>query len=72
MGVADSFSTTLVPGRVTELSEGGMVLYAGVLLNPGDLLEVEFGAPLRLRVMTVVRQRDGYCLGLELAAPLQP
>ena len=42
---AKGFSTTVVPGRGTELSEGGMVLYAGILLSPGDLLEVEFDIP---------------------------
>jgi hypothetical protein len=39
------FSTTVVEGRGTELSEGGMVLYAGILLSPGDLLEIEFDSP---------------------------
>ena len=39
------FSTTVVEGRGTEMSEGGMVLYAGILLNPGDLLEIEFDTP---------------------------
>jgi len=29
---------TVVPGRGTEMSEGGMLLYAGILLNPGDML----------------------------------
>jgi PilZ domain len=71
VAVADSLSTTMVAGRGTEISEGGMVLYAGILLNPGDLLEVEFGEPFRLRMMAVVRERNGYCFGLEFAVPLQ-
>ena len=64
------FSTTVVSGRGTELSEGGMCLYAGILLKPGDLLEVEFRIPCRLRMTAVVRHRSGYCLGLEFTAPL--
>ena len=39
-------TTLLVPGRGTDLSEGGMSLYAGMSLKPGDLLEVEFEVPL--------------------------
>jgi len=64
------FSTTVVHGRGTELSEGGMVLYAGILLNPGDLLELEFDTPVRSRVPAIVRSRNGFCFGLEFIAPL--
>jgi hypothetical protein len=64
------FSTTVVPGRGTELSEGGMVLYAGILLNPGDLLEVEFDTPSQSRMTAIVRSRNGFCFGLEFIAPL--
>jgi hypothetical protein len=64
------FSTTVVMGRGTELSEGGMVLYAGILLNPGDLLELEFDTPLASRVPAIVRSRSGFCFGLEFIAPL--
>jgi len=64
------FSTTVISGRGTELSEGGMVLYAGVLLNPGDLLEVEFDTPVPSRVPAIVRSRNGFCFGLEFIAPL--
>ena len=64
------FSATVVEGRGTELSEGGMVLYAGILLNPGDLLEVEFDAPYHSRVSAIVRSRNGFCFGLEFLSPL--
>jgi len=64
------FNTTVVMGRGTELSEGGMVLYAGILLNPGDLLEVEFDMPINSRVPAVVRSRNGFCFGLEFITPL--
>jgi hypothetical protein len=64
------FSTTVVPGRGTELSEGGMVLYAGILLNPGDLLEIEFDTPVHSKMPAIVRSRNGYCFGLEFITPL--
>jgi hypothetical protein len=64
------FSTTVVEGRGTELSEGGMVLYAGILLNPGDLLEIEFDTPSPSRLTAVVRSRSGFCFGLEFITPL--
>jgi hypothetical protein len=64
-------TTVLVPGRVTELSEGGMSLYAGVSLKPGDLLEVEFELPVPHTVPAVVRSRTGYNFGLEFIAMLR-
>ena len=64
------FSTTVVEGRGTEMSEGGMVLYAGILLNPGDLLEIEFDTPSPSRLPAIVRSRSGYCFGLEFISPL--
>lgn len=65
------FSTTVVPGRGTELSEGGMVLYAGIFVNPGDLLEIEFDTPVHSRLPAIVRSRNGFCFGLEFITPLQ-
>jgi len=67
---AKGFSTTVVQGRGTELSEGGMLLYAGILLNPGDLLELEFDAPVHTKMTAIVRYRSGFCFGLEFIAPL--
>lgn len=64
------FSTTVVEGRGTEISQGGMVLYAGILLNPGDLLEVEFDMPTASRMPAIVRSRNGFCFGLEFITPL--
>ena len=64
------FSTTVVEGRGTEMSEGGMTLYAGILLNPGDLLEVEFDLPTHSRVPAIVRSKNGFCFGLEFITPL--
>jgi hypothetical protein len=70
VAVANGVSAVAVSGRGTELSEGGMGLYAGIFVEPGDLLEVEFGIPCRFRMVAVVRQRSGYCFGLEFIAPL--
>jgi len=64
------FSTTVVEGRGTEMSEGGMTLYAGILLNPGDLLEVEFDTPSHSRLTAIVRWKSGFCFGLEFITPL--
>jgi PilZ domain len=64
------FATTVVEGRGTEMSEGGMVLYAGILLNPGDLLEIEFETPVPSRMPAIVRSRNGFCFGLEFITPL--
>ena len=64
------FSATTVEGRGTELSEGGMVLYAGIVVNPGDLLEIEFDTPTRSRMTAIVRSKSGFCFGLEFISPL--
>ena len=63
-------SGNVVPGRGTEISESGMALYAGVNLESGELMEVEFQAPLHTRVTGVIRNRTGYCFGLEFLTPL--
>ena len=63
-------SQIAVPGLTTEISRGGMALYGGVSLQPGDLMEVEFQTPGLLRVAGAVRDRNGYCFGLEFATLL--
>ena len=47
-----------------------MALYVGVPLAPGDVMEVEFEIPHRIRMAGVVRSRVGYCFGLEFLTPL--
>jgi hypothetical protein len=54
-----------VPGLVSEISRSGMELYGGVQQRPGDLMEVEFHASGSMRIAGVVRNRSGYCFGLE-------
>ena len=61
----------VVSGRGTEISEGGMALYAGIALEPGDLMEIEFQMPQRQRISAVVRNRSGYYFGLEFLSPLE-
>jgi hypothetical protein len=63
-------SEIVVPGLTTEISRGGMALYGGVPLQPGDLMEVEFQTSNRLRVAASVRDRNGYCFGLEFLGRL--
>lgn len=62
---ANDISEVTVPGLTTEISQGGMALYGGVPLQPGDLMAVEFQTSQRLRVAASVRDRSGYCFGLE-------
>jgi len=61
-------ANTAVPGLVCELSRSGMELYGGVNLQPGDLMEVEFPTSDRIRVVGIVRNRSGFCFGLEFRA----
>jgi PilZ domain-containing protein len=58
-------ANTVVPGLVSKLSRAGMELYAGVNLQPGELMEVEFRIPGRtIRVVGTVCYRSGFCFGL--------
>ena len=54
--------TIITEGRGTELSEGGMCLFAGVELSLGFTPPYS-GQPIRAR--GVVRNRDGYRYGVE-------
>jgi hypothetical protein len=58
-------SKIVVPGLVSEISRRGMELYGGVQRRPGELMEVEFRTSGKVRVAGVVRNRSGYCFGLE-------
>jgi hypothetical protein len=66
-----SDKTMIREGRGRQLSEGGMSFTAGVELNTGDEVEVEFtpaysGLPIRVRAVT--RNRKGYNYGVEFLA----
>lgn len=58
-------SQIAIPGMVSSLSRAGMEVYGGVPLQPGDLMEVEFRTTGPLRISGIVRNRSGYCFGLE-------
>jgi hypothetical protein len=59
-----------IQGRGIEISEGGMTLYAGLPLKPGDFMDLEFQTPGHTRVSAIIRSRTGYCFGLEFLTPL--
>jgi hypothetical protein len=59
-----------VPGRVSEISEGGMALYAGIQMVSGDAMRVEFQTPGHTQVEGIVRSKAGCCFGVEFVAPL--
>jgi len=63
-------SRLAVPGLASEISQSGMALYGGVPLEPGDVMEVEFRTPSKCRVAGIVRNRSGYCFGLEFLSPM--
>ncbi len=58
-------SGVAVPGLTSEISQTGMAVFGGVTLETGDLMEVEFQTEGRFRVEGIVRNRTGYCFGLE-------
>ena len=68
--VTKGSATVRVPGRVSEISEGGMALYAGIQMVAGDRMKVEFQTPGHTQVEGVVRSKAGCCFGVEFMAPL--
>ncbi len=57
---------TVVPGLVSRLSRAGMEVYAGVNLQPGERMDVEFRtAEWTIHVGGIVRSRSGFCFGIE-------
>lgn len=60
--------TTIVSGRAFSLSDGGMGMFAGTELNPGDQMAVEFTPPYSsppIRVEAKICNRTGYNYGVE-------
>jgi len=55
-----------VPGLVSALSRSGLEVYGGLDLHPGDPMQVEFQTPAGVRVAGVVRNRSGFCFGVEI------
>jgi len=61
-------SGMLVPGLVSKLSRSGMEVYAGVNLEPGDVMEVEFRTDVgTIHIAGIVRNRSGFCFGIEFS-----
>lgn len=62
-------SSRVVPGLVSKISRAGMEVYAGVNLQPGELMEIEFRATGRtIRIAGTVRNRSFFCFGVEFFA----
>jgi hypothetical protein len=59
---------SIFDGRGTSLSEGGMALFVGTELRPGDEMKVEFTPPFcspPIRVDAKICSRTGYHYGVE-------
>jgi len=63
--IATGESASTIDGLATEISRGGMAIYGGVPLQPGDLMAVEFPTSSPVCVAGIVRNRSGFCFGLE-------
>src|ERR1700745_1894356 len=57
-------SEIAIPGMVSAISRSGLGVYGGRPLRPGDLMEVEFRTA-GTRIAGIVRNRSGYCFGME-------
>src|SRR5262249_9857634 len=61
-------STKITDGRVHDVSEGGVLLFAGIELRASDEVSVEFTLPYSstpVRAPGTVRHRRGYTYGIE-------
>jgi hypothetical protein len=60
--------TKITEGRVHDVSEGGVLLFAGIELRTSDEVSVEFTLPYSstpVRAPGAVRHRRGYTYGVE-------
>ncbi len=61
-------STRITDGRAADISEGGMLVFAGMELKAEDKVFIEFTPPYSstpLRAPGIVRHRRGYNYGVE-------
>ena len=65
VSISSGEAGSAIAGLVTEISQRGMAVYGGVRLKPGDKMEVEFPTSSHLKITGIVRNRSGYCFGLE-------
>jgi len=64
----DGNTTSIISARGSEVSEGGLLVFAGTELKTGDEIAVEFTPPFSsepIRVRAVIRNRAGYKYGVE-------
>jgi hypothetical protein len=60
--------TKIMAGRGNDMSEGGVLVFAGMELKTGDEVQIEFTPPFSagpVRAKGVVRHRRGYNYGIE-------
>lgn len=63
--------TRITDGRANDISEGGMLIFAGMELRNDDKVVVEFTPPFSsgpVRAPGVVRHRRGYNYGVEFCS----
>ncbi len=63
-----ALKATIVQGRGSALSEGGMAIFAGAELKPGEHVAFEFTPPYSappIRVEARICNRNGYNYGVE-------
>lgn len=61
-------STRIMDGRANDISEGGMLVFAGLELKADDKVFIEFTPPYSstpVRAPGIVRHRRGYNYGVE-------
>jgi hypothetical protein len=60
-------TTKIMSGRGNDMSEGGVLVFAGLELKTGDEVSIEFTPPYSspVRARGVVRHRRGYNYGIE-------
>jgi PilZ domain-containing protein len=61
-------STKIMSGRGNDMSEGGVLVFAGIELKTGDEVSIEFTPPFSagpVRAKGIVRHRRGYNYGVE-------
>jgi len=61
-------TSKIVSGRGNDMSEGGVLVFAGLELKTGDEVSIEFTPPFSagpVRAKGIVRHRRGYNYGIE-------
>jgi PilZ domain-containing protein len=60
-------TTKIMSGRGNDISEGGVLVFAGMELKTGDEVSIEFTPPYSnpIRARGLVRHRRGYNYGIE-------